>query len=505
MKRKGKIISIILSLIVICIYFTYSSYELIDKDISKIYNIYLSGDIIGAVSDKDALYDLIDEKQQVIKDKYNVTNVYPPNDLEIVETYAYDREVSNLEEIYNKIEETQDFTIMGYEIKVFNDTGEKFTINVLDKNVFKEALDMFILAFVDEEDYLDYINNNQDESEEYGLIYTNMDFIEVITIKETFISVNDKIYENSSELVQDLLFGFNFEKRNYTVKEGDTIESIAEDFELNPQEILIANSRYSSVDSLLTIGDEILIAYVIPEISFSYTVNETSREEYDYDNEIVRDDTKPSSYSQITTAGVTGISKITREYTSVNGELASSVEIKYDEVIREKVNQVTTKGKKVSYSWGWEVFQDTGTGWTWPTEDRYVVTSAFGYRELGGGKKHNGIDISGTGWGSKIFAANDGVVTYVYNGCSNNGSYPNSCGSGYGNQIVISHGNNVYTIYAHLLNSILVRVGQSVSRGQLIGYMGNSGQSTGTHLHFGVSTGDPRNGGTFYNPRNLYR
>ena len=108
-------------------------------------------------------------------------------------------------------------------------------------------------------------------------------------------------------------------------------------------------------------------------------------------------------------------------------------------------------------------------------------------------------------WGSNIYAANEGTVTYVYNGCPNNGSYPNSCGGGYGNQVVIYHGNNIYTIYAHMMRDIPVKVGQTVSKKQVIGHMGNSGQSTGTHLHFGVSTGDPRNGGTFYNPRRLYQ
>ena len=247
-----------------------------------------------------------------------------------------------------------------------------------------------------------------------------------------------------------------------------------------------------------------VIAYVIPELSFSYTVNEIEEEEYDYNKEIVRDNSLPSDYSEITRPGVKGIALITSKYTVVNGELSGDLEITNTEVIRETVDQITTKGKK-SYSWGWEIFEDTGTGWTWPTVDRYVVTSEFGYRSLGGGKKHNGIDISGTPWGSNIYAANEGVVVYVSSGCPNNGSYPNSCGGGYGNWVVIQHENNIYTVYAHMLNSIPVKVGQTVKRGDVVGYMGNSGQSTGTHLHFGVSIGDPRSGGTFYSPRKLYQ
>ena len=505
MEKKDKIITFIICAIVICIYFVVNSYNYMDSKIIKLYNVYLDGKKIGAISDRDALYDLIDDKQQVIKDKYNVSNVYPPNGLEIIETYSYNTDISDLNTIYNKIEALQDFTILGYEINVVNpNDNKKFTINVLDKEVFNTAIENFILAFINKDDYTNFMNGTQKELKEIGINYTNMDIIEDITIKETYLSINDKIYEDDNELTQHLLFGFEHKEQNYKVKEGDTIESIAEDFELNPQEILIANSKYSSKDSLLTIGDNIMIAYVIPEISFSYTINEMEEEEQDFNKEIIRDNTKPSSYSEITTPGVKGISLITSEYTVVNGSLASTVEIIDEEVIREKVDQVTTKGKK-SVSWGWEVFEDTGSGWTWPTVDRYVVTSPFGFRELGGGKQHNGIDISGTPWGSNIYAANDGVVTYIYEGCPNNGSYPNGCGGGYGNQVVIQHDNNIYTIYAHMLKDVPVSVGQRVSKGQVIGFMGNSGQSTGTHLHFGVSIGDPRGGGQFYNPRKLYQ
>lgn len=505
MKVKDKIITLILCGIVICIYLLVNSYNHMDTNIVKLYNVYLDGELIGAIDDKEALYDLIDKKQQDIKDKYNVTNVYPPKGLEIVENYSYTTEVSELNSIYSEIEKLQDFTILGYEIKISNaDKNTEFTINVLDKEVFNTAIENFIFAFVDKEDYNNYINGTQKDLKEAGLNYMNMGFAEDITIKQTYISVNDKIYEDDNELTQHLLFGFEHKEQNYTVKEGDTIESVAEDFELNPQEILIANSKYSSKDSLLTIGDNLVIAYVIPELSFSYTINEMEEEEQDFDKEVIRDNTKPSSYSEITTPGVKGLYLITREYTVTNGNISSTVEITNTDVIREKVNQVTTKGKK-AVTYIWQTFEDVGSGWAWPVIDRYVITSPFGYRELGGGKMHKGIDISGTPWGAKIIAANDGVVTYVYEGCPNNGYYGNTCGGEFGNQVVISHGDNIYTIYAHMMNNVVVSVGQTVKRGQLIGYMANSGSSTGTHLHFGVSIGDPKSGGTFYNPRKLYQ
>lgn len=505
MKKKDKIFTFLLCLIVLCVYFVIDNYDRLDKNIVKVYNVYLDGKKIGSIKDKNSLYKLIDEKQQVIKDKYNVKNVYPPNGLEIIENYSYNTTINNVESVYNKIEELQDFTILGYEIKVSktNDHDE-YVLNVLDKSIFNDALEQFVLAFIDLEEYQNFVNGEQKDLEDVGINYTNMDILEDITVKETYISINDKIYQDSNELTQHLLFGFNHKEQSYIVKNGDSIESIAEKYELNPQEILIANTNYDNKDSLLTVGEKIMIAYVLPELSFSYTVNEVKEVEKEYNKETKRDNTLPSSYSEITTPGVTGISRIYSEYTVVNGKLASDVEIIDEVTIREKVDQITTKGKK-SYSYSWEIFEDTGSGWVWPTVDRYVVTSEFGFRELGGGKQHNGIDISGTKWHSPIYAANDGVVTYVFSSCKDHGYYGSSCGSGYGNQVVIDHGNNIFTIYAHIANDIPVHVGQTVYKGQIIGKMADSGSSTGTHLHFAVSTGNPKGGGKFYNPRRLFK
>lgn len=501
MKNKEKIITGILCAVVLCIYFVVNSYNTMDKNVTKVYNVYLDGVNIGAINDKDALYNLIDNKQQHIKDKYNVENVFPPNGLEIVESYSYTTKTSNLESIYNKIEELQDFTIKGYEITVSESNDhEEYSIYVLDKEIFNTAVREFILAFIEEDDYNNYMNGTQKELDDIGLNYTDMNISEDIKIKEKYISINEKIYEDSDELAQQLLFGFNYKEQTYTIKAGDTIESISDANTLNTQEFLIANPKYTSKDSLLKIGDKVNITLIDPILAFEYTVNEMKEVEYDYEKTTVRNNDLPSSYNEITTPGVTGISIITSHYNVVNGEPNSETEIDSEIIIREKVDQITTKGK-VETSWGWETYNDASTDWKWPTEDHYAVTSEFAYRW---GKQHNGIDISGTGWGSKIFAANDGIVVDVVSNCPNNGSYPNSCGRGYGNYVVISHGNNIFTIYSHMLQNVPVKVGQNVKAKQVVGYMGNSGQSKGTHLHFGVSNGNPF-GGSFMNPRKLYK
>ena len=109
----------------------------------------------------------------------------------------------------------------------------------------------------------------------------------------------------------------------------------------------------------------------------------------------------------------------------------------------------------------------------WPVEG--PVTSTFGERQdpfNGEGAFHAGIDISAPN-GTPVRATGDGDVTGI------------DLGRGYGKEIVIDHGHKVYTVYGHLL-SIVALPGEHVIRGQVIGYVGRTGRSTGPHLHYEV-------------------
>lgn len=121
------------------------------------------------------------------------------------------------------------------------------------------------------------------------------------------------------------------------------------------------------------------------------------------------------------------------------------------------------------------------------------VSSKFGYREAPYPGEHQGIDIaSGQNWGEgNIIAAKDGKVIYPTENdplsCVSNTDVSDRCGGGYGNYVMIEHSDGTVTLYAHMYeNSITVRAGDTVKQGQVIGLMGSSGQSEGTHLHFEV-------------------
>ncbi len=499
MKRNDLIKTIIFTIIVGILVLVLGFNKKSNEYATKLYQVYLNGNKLGMVSDSDALYALIDEEQSDIKNTYKVDTVYPPNGFAIEEVQTYDGEVLSETEIYEKMKDEDDFTIEGYIVKIKSDdtSREDITLYVLNEDIFKTALMNFITAFVTEEEYNNYVNNTQEAIDDVGTIIEDMYFKETITIKEAHISVNEDIYTDATELTQYLLFGTNKEQTSYKVKSGDTIASISEENKLNPQEFLIANTKYRSQDSILKIGDVVNITLINPVLTLVESIYSIEDEEQVYESETVYDSSLPVSFEEVTQTGITGIVRTTKKTQIVNGEQNQGVDTISTVTIRETQNEITTKGgtKPSGY------YYNIGGSWGWPTNRPYVITSGFEWRW---GSFHNAIDISGTGFGSPIYASRDGVVVDTNDTCANVGYYRSQCGNTYGNYIVIQHSNNYYTMYAHLISDLEVNVGDTVTRGTIIGYMGSSGSSTGAHLHFGVSIGEPDRG-TWLNPWSLFR
>ena len=124
-------------------------------------------------------------------------------------------------------------------------------------------------------------------------------------------------------------------------------------------------------------------------------------------------------------------------------------------------------------------------GWTRPVGGH--VTSAYGPRW---GRVHNGVDLAGS-TGTTVVASRSGTVVTVIASCHPTSSF--GCGGGFGNYVTVAHADGMATIYAHL-SAVSVGTGQSISAGQSLGAVGNSGSSYGAHLHFEVrEAGVPRN------------
>lgn len=499
MKKKDKINTILITMAIVILFIGIGFSERNYNEARKVYQVYLNGNKLGLVADKEELYSLINEEQKDIKESYNVSTVYPPNGFEIKEYQTYDTNIISAKEVYEKIKDEDDFTIEGYTIKIKYSEEEKedITLYVLKQEIFEESLKNVITAFVDEKSFEEYINNEQEAIEDVGEIIENMYFKETITIKPSHISVKEKIYTDATELTQYLLFGSSKEQTSYKVKLGDTIETISEANELNTKEFLIANPKYKNENSILTVGEKVNITLINPVLTLVESIYSVEDTEQVYDKETVYDSSKPLTFNEVTQTGITGIVRTTKRVEKVNGEQNQGIDKISDITIRETQNEITTKGGYAPSG----KYYDNGKTWGWPTNRPYVITSGFEWRW---GSFHNAIDISGTGMGSPIYASRAGTVIETNSSCDNIGYYSSQCGGSYGNYVVINHNDGYYTMYAHLIQNVPVSVGQQVTRGQIIGYMGSSGSSTGTHLHFGVSRGEP-NKGTWINPWSVFR
>lgn len=174
--------------------------------------------------------------------------------------------------------------------------------------------------------------------------------------------------------------------------------------------------------------------------------------------------------TQTKSKGQDGSKVVQKQVTMING-IKSGEKIIKEDIVQKPKDAVVLKGTKND---------STGTALSaaaMVVPSRGSITSAFGERW---GKMHEGIDIAGK-IGDPIYSALDGKVIYA------------GWESGYGMVIKLSHSGNIQTIYGHC-SSLNVKAGDSVKKGQVIGKVGNTGNSTGPHLHFEVRVnGKPQN------------
>ena len=450
----------------------------------NVYRIYLNGKSLGIIENKKELEDYVNERQQDLKNKYNVDNVYIPQGLKIRQETTYNEKTESVENIYNKISTEEDFTINGYTVTITdvkekgkNETKKiKEYLYILDEEVLREAVNKVVKSFVDEKEYEDYLNETTKDSNNIGEMIENVYVKEQISIKKGRIPANQKIYQTEQELAQYLLFGTNEKNKIYKVKAGDSIKEIANNNKMSTEEFLIANQDLSDENALLYEGQEVVISYINPIITIIEETHSVKKESIRYKTIEKTDENLMPGHYEVIQKGKKGESIITRKMKKQNGKITEAI-IVSSEVVTEPINKIVKTGSSVD--------------WAWPTVSNYTITEYFGYvlrSDIGEtvSRSHDGIDIAGLGCGSPIYATNSGTVIFA------------GWGTGYGNEIEISHGNGIVSTYAHL-NSIYVSTGQQVKKGDRIGAMGNTGYSFGCHLHF-----QTEKYGTLFNPLSLF-
>lgn len=457
---------------------------------NQYYQVYLDDKVLGVIESEDELEKYIDENGAYYKNKYKVSKIYAPSGLQVKKLTTYSGEVTDVKDIYKKIKKKSPFTIKGYvmTIKKKSDDDSKkeenIKINVLKKSVFKDAVNVLINTYVGKDNYQAYLDDTQEEIDSTGQIVENVYVDENITVKEALISVDEDIYSDSLELSKYLLYGSSPASSVYTVKSGDTIDTVAFANKISPEELLLSNDNLTSETNLLYPGQQLKIMETSPMISVveeSYVVQDTPsnyKTEEKYDNSLIIGDEK------VTQEGVNGVDRVSQNVKKINGTIVY-VDPKGKQVLKEPVNKVILKGSKY--------IPDVGSlnNWGWPTDSGWTLSSGYIYRNspLGKGRElHKGLDISGTGYGSNVYATNNGrvmIAEYHYS---------------YGNFVVINHNNGYMTLYGHM-SKLNVKVGQVVAKGDVIGFVGSTGDSTGPHVHYEVWKGTKWN---HVNPSVLY-
>ena len=265
--------------------------------------------------------------------------------------------------------------------------------------------------------------------------------------------------------VEDIIEKFHGEEQGavyYTVQQGDTPWTVAGSFGISVDELQAQNPQ-QDFSSSFYVGDVLTISQAMPYLQVKRTLVSTYQETIPYSTEEQEDEDLAFGTTKVVQEGAEGLAEVTQQQVFYGDSSTPSETTIIDRVVlQEPVTKIIAKGKKLANG----DLASTGSGsLMWPVPGySYVSRWMSSY--------HKGADICAP-YGTPIYAADSGVVTtagYHYS---------------YGNYVIINHGNGYQTLYAHA-SRLNVHVGQAVSQGDVIAYVGSTGNSTGNHCHFEV-------------------
>ena len=339
----------------------------------------------------------------------------------------------------------------------------------------------FVCAVKNETDAVSVFDKilNEKKTDEANTI---ADFVEEVSYVQGLYPDNEKTVWDAEQLEQKLR-SKKAEAVYYTVKEGDTVSGIAQANDLTTKALMGMNSGLTET---IHVGDQLLVSNEVNYLRVKIIKTVQRTEEIPYETEETKTSSMYVGRTKTVQEGVNGERQITELVTYIDHVAVSTKQVSAKVVkdpVPKKVNVGTkskssysSSGSSGGYSFSTNpVYYSTGsvkTRMMWPAPSAHQITQYFGHNG------HKGMDISTSGAsGLPVVAAASGTVVEAASGWN----------YGFGNTILIDHGNGLQTRYAHLLDySIRVRVGQQVSQGQWIAKIGDTGNSFGAHLHFEV-------------------
>lgn len=478
----------------------YATYE---ETGENIFHITLNGQDMGTLDDKDRIDELLlQARKNVAADSEEL--VFMQADMTVVGEQALWGETDSEEDVARRMEEALRASIQEtlhrsytlkineyivnlasveevrgllqaaidkygnngkFQVELTNDGEREF--NVLTAQVVaaseqtEEDWQAYTQAGV--QSYFSGLNGAQEteeptEFEDYELGILAMDFSEEIEVVETYLPESQL---TDLEQAINLVVMEQETPSVYEVVSGDTLSEIAIKVNIPMDTIVAMNDSLEDVNTMLQIGQELLITVPEPELSVTRVEEEYYEESYDADIVYIENDNWYTNQTVVHQQPSAGFRKVVADVSYVNDKEVGRQILK-EEVVMAATPKIVERGTKIP-----------------PTYIRPISggrkSSGFGRRNAptkGASSYHKGVDWA-TPTGTPVYASCGGTVVKA------------GWGSGYGYVVYINHEDGRQTRYGHL-SKVLVSVGQHVKQGERIALSGNTGVSTGPHLHFEI-------------------
>lgn len=395
------------------------------QDYISAVNVVINGDVIATVEEPQDFYDIESYVANYVQ-SLTGEKYKPDYNVSLRATVAYGPSLKDEEEVIRDrlLEEADEQIVQSYGLYVDG--------NLVMTNHSPDTLNGMLDSLKDA--YLEGTGKNAADGEQRTVA-----FIQDVSVLPTYVSATAQEAPPEDEFIQKIV-----------------------------SPIAASTSDKNITNELLSNFDETKIYQALGEnpnaksmgmpISVKVVQNEEYKTYQSYSTERIPDSSLTKGATKVVQKGSKGVTKVVDEVYIIDGKEVSRATISKT-VVSEPVKQIVHYGTKVSVVTG--KFKRPVVGGS--------ITSYYGYRRSG---FHTGIDIARP-TGTKIYAADGGTVTFA------------GRSGGYGLLIKIDHGNGYSTYYAHC-SALSVKKGQQVNKGDVIGKVGSTGNSTGSHLHFEV-------------------
>ena len=402
------------------------------------YEYSYNGRPLGIVKEQSDVLEILDIVNDELSMEYG-TNIQidPETDITFRPVVSYGREIDSSDQVLRRFTYMDEIQTEAYAIKSDGEVIAIVESEQVANNVLEEIRNIY---------------TKKDDDVEYEYV----GFVEDVTIEPYSTKLtNVSSFERAVESIRS----GGQEATVYTVVEGDSLYGICDKLGVSLSQLQEMNPGLSE-DTMLHVGDTLNSQEEIPLLTVETIEVSTMAESIPYETEYQESDAYYEGETYVSRSGSNGRASVTARLTKHNGQVVEREDLS-TEVIIEPVNEIIIKGTR-------EVPPTIGTG-TFIRPVSVGIYAGYGYRW---GRMHEGIDLAAS-TGTPIRAADGGTVTKA--GWHNN----------YGYMIIINHGANTQTLYAHC-SQLLVSAGQKVYQGQTIGLVGNTGRSTGPHCHFEI-------------------